>query len=117
MPGPELFLVRIGFGRLGGRSLDASAQEALKVLGLPAGDILAMDLCLILGKELKLGLRDRVTFQVDLEAMRRLQGTFRGRINGPLDITVFGFVNCRQQVEVALSVSFFPTQVVRADVR
>lgn len=49
---------------------------------------------LIFDKELKLGLRSRVSLEVDLEAMSRFYRTFGGRVDRPLDIGILGFMDC-----------------------
>lgn len=112
MPRSELLLVGICLCDRGRRSLDAGAEEALKVLGLPTRDVIAVDLGLVLDEKVKLRLGDRVTFDIDFEAMGRLQGTFGGRIDWPLDVAILRLVDCRHHVEVALSVSLFPAQLV-----
>jgi hypothetical protein len=71
-----------------GRPLDTRTQEPLKVLCLPARDILLMNRRLILDKQLELGLRNRVGLEVDLKLVRRLQRAFSYGIDGTLDIAV-----------------------------
>lgn len=101
VPGPEFLLGCIRARDGSGRSLDPRAQETLKVLDLQAGAILAVDRGLVFDKKVKFGLGDRVAFEVDLESMSRLQRAFRGRVEGPLDIAILGFMHGRLQVKVA----------------
>ena len=78
-----------------GSPLDARAQEPFKVLCLPARDILFMNRRLIFHKQVELGLRHRVTLEVDLELVRRLQWAFSRRIDGTLDIAVLCLMDRR----------------------
>lgn len=78
-----------------GSPLDARAQKAFKVLCLPARDILFMNSRLIFDKQIELGLRHRVTLEVDLELVRRLQLAFSRRIDGTLDIAVLCLMDRR----------------------
>lgn len=71
-----------------------------------------MNLCLVLDENLKLGLGNGIAFDVDLEAMRRLQRPFCLRVNWALDVAVFRLMNSRQQVEIAFPVLFFPASLV-----
>lgn len=56
---------------------------------------------LIFDKEVEFGLGGRVSFKIDLEPMSRFQRAFGGRVEGPLDIAILGFMHGRLQVEVA----------------
>lgn len=50
---------------------------------------------LIFDKQIELGLRHRVTLEVDLELVRRLQLAFSRRIDGTLDIAVLCLMDRR----------------------
>lgn len=67
-----------------------------------------MDSGLILDEQVIFRLRRGVGLDVDLKAMGRFQGLLRGRINGPFDVIILRFMNCRQQVKIALAELLFP---------
>ena len=79
----------------GRRTFDTGTQEALKVLDLPTGYILAMNGGLILQEQLILCLGDGIALDVDLKTMCRLYWSFGGWINRPLKRAVLRFVHCR----------------------
>jgi hypothetical protein len=91
-----------------GRSLDARAEKPLKVLCLPARNILFVNRGLILNKQLELGLRNRVALKVDLKLVRWFQRTFSYGIDGTLDIAVLCRMYRSLKVKVTLPMPFFP---------
>ena len=78
-----------------GSPLDASAKKAFKVLCLPARNILFVNRRLVFDEQIELGLRYRVTLEVDLELVRRLQRAFSRRVDGTLDIAVLCLMDRR----------------------
>lgn len=67
-----------------------------------------MDLGLVFDHQLMFCLRSRVTLEVDLKAMCRLQWTISGRVNGSFEIRVLCLMDSGQKIKVTFAVPLLP---------